>query len=30
MSDRELAEIRREAIKFLESIGFEIVKKGGE
>ena len=28
MSDRELAEIREEMIRFLESIGFKVVKKG--
>jgi len=28
MSDVELAEIREEMIRFLESIGFKVVKKG--
>ena len=27
MSDRELAEIREEMLKFLESIGFKVVRK---
>jgi len=29
MSDRELAEIREEMIRFLESIGFKVVKADG-